>query len=110
MLTPLSANEGRPRKALAAVNIDPRTLAVDLVVGPLTAHSLARGIEWFTGCDMTGLHGSANQMLRTWARIGQTNKPYQRVTRPVLPPLASRPSPGSPDHLVFDADCRLNVS
>ena len=75
MLTPLSPNEGRPGEALAAVNIDPRTLAVDLVVGPLTAHHLARGIEWFTGCDMTGLHGPANQMLRTWARIGQINVP-----------------------------------
>jgi len=75
MLTPLSPNEGRPGEALAAVNIDPRTLAVDLVVGPLTAHHLARGIEWFTGCDMTGLHGPANQMLRTWARIGQIDVP-----------------------------------
>jgi hypothetical protein len=71
MLTPVSPNEGRPGEALAAVNIDPRTLAVELVVGPLTAHSLARGIEWFTGCDMTGLHGPANQMLQTWARIGR---------------------------------------
>ena len=57
MLTPLAPNEGRPGEALAAVNIDPRTVAVELVVGPLTAHSLARGIEWFTGCDMTALHG-----------------------------------------------------
>lgn len=71
MLTPLSPNEGRPGEALAAVNIDARTLAVELVVGPLTAHTLARGIEWFTGCDMSDLHGSANQMLRTWSRIGQ---------------------------------------
>ena len=71
MLTPLAPNEGRPGEALAAVNIDPRTVAVELVVGPLTAHSLARGIEWFTGCDMTALHGPANQMLQTWARIGR---------------------------------------
>ena len=71
MLTPLAPNEGRPGEALAAVNIDPRTLAVELVVGPLTAHSLARGIEWFTGCDMAGLHGPANQMLQTCARIGR---------------------------------------
>lgn len=66
MLAPLSPNEGRPGEALAAVNIDPRTLAVELVGGPMIAHNLARGIEWFTGCDMTGLHGPANQMLRTW--------------------------------------------
>jgi hypothetical protein len=71
MLTPLAPNEGRPGEALAAVNIDPRTVAVELVVGPLTAHSLARGIEWFTGCDMTALHGPANQMLQTWGRIGR---------------------------------------
>jgi hypothetical protein len=77
MLTPLSPNEGRPGEALAAVNIDPRTFAVELVVGPLTAHSLARGIEWFTGCDMTGLHGPANQMLQTWARIGRKNVPMR---------------------------------
>jgi hypothetical protein len=75
MPTPLSSNEGRPGEALAAVNIDPRTLAVELVVGPLTAHNLARGIEWFTGCDMTGLHGPANQMLQTLARIGRINVP-----------------------------------
>jgi hypothetical protein len=75
MLTPVSPNEGRPGEALATVNIDPRTLAVELVVGPLTAHSLASGIEWFTGCDMTGLHGPANQMLRTWSRIGRMNVP-----------------------------------
>jgi hypothetical protein len=52
MLAPVSLNEGRPGEALAAVNIDPRRLAVELVVGPLTAHSLARGVDWFTGCDM----------------------------------------------------------
>ena len=75
MLTPLSPNEGRPGEALAAVNIDPRTLAVELVVGPLSAHNLARGIQWFTGCDMTGLHGLANQMLQTWTRIGRINVP-----------------------------------
>ncbi len=51
MLTPLSLNEGRPGEALAAVNIDPRRLAVELVVGPLAAHSIARGVEWFTSCD-----------------------------------------------------------
>jgi hypothetical protein len=75
MLTPLSPNEGRPGEALAAVNIDPRRLAVELVVGPLTAHSLARGIEWFTSCDMSNLHGPANHMLRTWSRIGRINGP-----------------------------------
>jgi hypothetical protein len=71
----VSPNEGRPGEALAAVNIDPRRLAVELIVGPLTAHSLARGIEWFTGCDMSDLHGPANQMLRTWSRIGRINVP-----------------------------------
>jgi hypothetical protein len=69
MLTPVSPNEGRPGEVLAAAGTDPRRLAVELVVGPLTAHSLARGIEWFTGCDMSGLHGPANQMLWTWSRI-----------------------------------------
>jgi hypothetical protein len=75
MVAPLSPNEGRPGEALAAVNIDPRALAVEPVVGPLTAHTLARGIEWFTGCDMTDFHGPANQMLQTWARIGRINVP-----------------------------------
>jgi hypothetical protein len=75
MLTPVSPNEGRPGEALAAVNIDARRLAVELVAGPLTAHSLARGVERFTGCDMSDLHGPANQMLRTWSRIGQMNGP-----------------------------------
>jgi hypothetical protein len=41
----------------------------------LTACSLARGIDWFTGCDMTGLHGPANQMLMTWSRIGRIRVP-----------------------------------
>jgi hypothetical protein len=71
MLAPMSPNEGRPGEALAAINKDPKSLAVELVVGPLTAHSLARGLEWFTGCDMNGLHDPANQMLRVWSRIGE---------------------------------------
>jgi hypothetical protein len=75
MLRPVSPNEGRPGEAMAAVNIDPRTLAVELVVGPMAAHRLARGIEWFTGCDMSGLHGPANQMLMIWARLGQISVP-----------------------------------
>jgi hypothetical protein len=75
MLTPLSPIEGRPGEALAAVNIDPRRLAVELVVGPMTAHSLARAFEWFTGCDMSSLHGPANQMLMIWSRIGQVSVP-----------------------------------
>lgn len=75
MLAPVSPNEDRPGEALAAVNIDPQRLALELVVGPLTAHSLARGIAWFTGCDMSHLHGPANQMLRTWSRIGRINGP-----------------------------------
>jgi hypothetical protein len=75
MLTPMSPNEGRPGEALAAVNIDPRTLAVELVAGPMAAHSLARSVEWFTGCDMNSLHGPANQMLETWARVAQIKIP-----------------------------------
>jgi hypothetical protein len=75
MLAPLSLNEGRPGEALAAVNIDPRRLAVELVVGPMTAHSLARGVEWFTGCDMSILHSPANQMLMTWSRVGRISVP-----------------------------------
>jgi hypothetical protein len=42
---------------------------------PMTGHSLARGTEWFTGCDMTALHGPANQMLMTWSRVGQLEVP-----------------------------------
>jgi hypothetical protein len=71
MLTPVAPNDGRPDEVLAAVNADPWSLAVELVIGPLTAHSLARGIEWFTGCDMSDVHGPANRMLLTWSRIGQ---------------------------------------
>jgi hypothetical protein len=68
----------RTRAILAkhwAVNIDPRTLAAELVVAPLTAHSLAKGIEWFTGCGITGLHRPANKMLLTWSRIGHMKIP-----------------------------------
>jgi hypothetical protein len=52
-----------------------RTLAAELVVAPLTAHSLAKGIEWFTGCGITGLHRPANKMLLTWSRIGHMKIP-----------------------------------
>jgi hypothetical protein len=41
----------------------------------MTAHSLARAVEWFTGCDMSGFHGPANQMLMIWSRIGQISVP-----------------------------------
>lgn len=75
MLAPMSPNEGRPGEVLATVSIDPQLLAVELVVGPLTAHSLARGIEWFTGCDMSRLHRPANQMLIAWSRIGRMTMP-----------------------------------
>jgi hypothetical protein len=71
MLTPVSPNEGRPGEALAAVNIDARTLAVELIVGPMTAHGLTRGIEWYTRCDMSDLHGPASRLLWTWSRIGR---------------------------------------
>jgi hypothetical protein len=75
MLRPVSPNEGRPGEALAAVNIDPRTLAVEPVAGPMAARRLARGIGWFTGCDMSRLHGPANQMLMIWTRVGQISVP-----------------------------------
>jgi hypothetical protein len=78
MLTPLSPIEGRPGEALAAVNADPRKLAVELVVGPLAAHRLAHAVEWFTGCDMSSLHDPANQMLMTWSRIGQISVPIAK--------------------------------
>jgi hypothetical protein len=42
MLTLLSPNEGHLGEALAAVNIDPRALTVELVVGPLTNRSHRR--------------------------------------------------------------------
>ena len=61
-------NHHRP---LACVRLDSASKAV----GPLAAHSLARAFEWFTGCDMSGLHGPANQMLMIWARVGQISVP-----------------------------------
>jgi hypothetical protein len=75
MLAPVAANEGRPGEVLAAINRDPRSLATELVVGPLTAFNLASGVEWFCRCDMTGLHGPANRMLMTWSRVGQIAAP-----------------------------------
>ena len=82
MLAPVAPNEGRPDEVLASVNADPRSLAVELVVGPLTAHSLARGIEWFTGCDLSEVHGPANRMLLTWSRIGQLDSLAARSLHP----------------------------
>jgi hypothetical protein len=60
---------------LAAVNRDPRSLATELIVAPLTAFNLAKGVEWFCGCDMTSLHSSANVMLSTWSRVDQMGIP-----------------------------------
>jgi hypothetical protein len=40
----------------------------------MTAHTLAKDIEWFTGCDMSRLHGPSNRMLMTWSRIGRLEK------------------------------------
>jgi len=69
-LTPLQANEGRPGEALAALNVNARELAVELVVGPLCAATLAANLTWFTGWDASEVVGPANAMLLTWARIG----------------------------------------
>jgi hypothetical protein len=74
MLGPVGPNEGRPGEVMAAVNRDPQSLAVELVAGPLAAHALARSLEWFAGCDMSSLHGPANQMLQIWARVGKMNE------------------------------------
>ena len=69
-LTPLQANEGRPGEALASLNVNSRELAVELVVGPLCATTLAGNLTWFTGWDTSDVVGPANTMLLTWARIG----------------------------------------
>ena len=74
MLAPVGANEGRPGEVIAAVNRDPQSLALELVAGPLAAHALARSLEQFAGCDMTSLHGPANQMLEIWARVGKMSE------------------------------------
>lgn len=71
LLVPVAPSPGRSGEALAAVNLDAQSLAVELAAGPLAAHNLARGIEWFTGCDLSDLHGPANRMLLTWARVGK---------------------------------------
>lgn len=72
MLAPLSPNEGRPGKALVAVNIDPRELAVELVVRALTAHSLA-----LTN-DVLVL-GVRRANLRTKRRLQTGPVPYVRA-------------------------------
>jgi hypothetical protein len=74
MLAPVGQGKTDGR-VLAAVNRDPRTLATELIVAPLTAFSLARNIEWFAGCDMSSLHKPAKLMLSTWSRIGQISVP-----------------------------------
>lgn len=75
LLAPVAPNVGRPGEALAAVNLDPHSLAVELVIGPLCAVSLAKGVQWFTGCNMGDLTGPANRMLLTWARVGELKTP-----------------------------------
>jgi hypothetical protein len=66
----LQANERRPGEALAALNVNVRELAVELVVGPLCATSFADRLTWFTGWDRSEMVGPANAMFLTWARIG----------------------------------------
>jgi hypothetical protein len=75
LLVPVASNPGRPGEALAAINLDPESLARELVAAPLAAHSMATGIEWFTGCDHSDLYGPANRMLLTWARVGKLQLP-----------------------------------
>jgi hypothetical protein len=64
LLSPVAPNEGRPGEALAVVNLDARSLARELVAGPLCGVSLAKGVQWFTGCDMSDLTGPANRRAR----------------------------------------------
>jgi hypothetical protein len=75
MLSPLAPNEGRPGEVLAAINGDARTLATELIAGPLAGHILAGRLEWFAGCDMTSLREPANQMLQVWAGVGEMQLP-----------------------------------
>lgn len=69
-LTPLQPNDGRPEEVLAAINVDARELAVELVVGPLCATRLAENLHWFTDWDATELVEASNRTLMIWARIG----------------------------------------
>jgi hypothetical protein len=78
LLSPVGPNEGRPGEALAVVNLDVQSLARELVVAPLCAVSLAKGVQWFTGCDMGDLTGPANRMLLTWAQVGELGLPGRR--------------------------------
>ena len=75
LLVPVAPSPGRPGETLAAVNLDAESLARELVAAPLAAHGMARGIEWFTGCDLSDLYDPANRMLLTWARVGKLQVP-----------------------------------
>jgi hypothetical protein len=75
MLAPVAPNKGRPGEVIAAINIDARTLATELIAGPLAGHTLARRIEWFTGCDMSSLYEPGNQMLEVWAGVSKLQIP-----------------------------------
>jgi hypothetical protein len=35
----------------------------------MSALNFAKGLEWFTGTDMTRLHKPANTMLQVWAQV-----------------------------------------
>jgi hypothetical protein len=52
MPTRVGPNPDRPGELVAAVNADPRTLAMELLAGPLTAFSFTGDVEWFRGVDV----------------------------------------------------------
>jgi hypothetical protein len=69
LLAPVGTSPGHPGEALAAVNLESRSAAVELIAAPMSALNLAKGLEWFTGTDMTRLHKPANTMLQVWAHV-----------------------------------------
>ena len=52
-----------------AMNIDASTLAQELLVAPLCAAAMARGLCWFAGWDAAGTGHAGFLMQQTWSRV-----------------------------------------
>lgn len=68
-LVPVTAAGMTPEEAQAAINTNPRVIALELLVGPMCAVGLLEGLRWFTGWDVDDVSQPAVVMLDTWGRV-----------------------------------------
>jgi hypothetical protein len=74
-LVPIEAQEAGAVDGQAAINTNPRTLALELFSGPMCAVGLLEGLRWFTGWDVDDVTQPAVVMLDTWGRVAGIRYP-----------------------------------